>query len=154
MIFLLQEVVGALHTAQVETQGMISNWGAPCLSYCKVKLIYTLTLPATYTITTRLACHPPCDTACRQCHHMLQQLQHSMLYIGAECPNCFMCLSDRSSGANQGACPPSAAHVCQAALVQSPPLPWSQPLVNATVMEHNESAAQHIRCQVSFCWQW
>ena len=39
MIFLLQEVIGALDTAHVETKGMISSQGATCLSYCKVKLI-------------------------------------------------------------------------------------------------------------------
>ena len=38
MIFLLQEVIGAMDTAHVETKGMISGQGASCFSYCKVKL--------------------------------------------------------------------------------------------------------------------
>jgi len=47
MISLLQEAIGALDTALVETKGMISGQGASCFSYCKVKLIWTTSLPAT-----------------------------------------------------------------------------------------------------------
>jgi len=97
MIFLLQEAIGALDAALIGTRGMISGQGAPCFSNCKVKVIWTTSPPATYTITTWLACHP-------RCKHSLQAMlpyiatifataAESMLYLGAECSDCFVCLS-------------------------------------------------------------
>ncbi len=72
---------------------MISSQDAPCLSHCKVKLIETLSLPATYTIATWLACHSLCNTSCRHCQHMLQQLQHSKVrcYILAQSAQTVLC---------------------------------------------------------------
>ena len=47
MIFLLQELIGALDTIPLRSSSMISGQGAPCFSCCEVKLIHTFLLPAT-----------------------------------------------------------------------------------------------------------
>ena len=89
-IFLLQEVIGTIDTAPVGKNNMIISQGTPCFCYCKVKLIQTFPCQPLH-FTTWLACHSHHATACRRCHHRLQQLMlpqqnfHLLLYIGVEC---------------------------------------------------------------------
>ncbi len=146
-MFLLQEVIGALDTAPVGKNSMTSSQGAPCVS--KVKLMQTFSLPATLhiPIITQLA---GSATICCNYWCYRSRIDHLVLFIDIESSNCFVCLSGQPSRAKQNARRPNAAHVCQAAFIQSPPLPWSQPVVKATVMEHSGPPAHHIRCQVSF----
>ena len=156
MIFLLQEVLGALDTAPVGTNSMISGQGALCLSHCKVKLMQTSSLPATLQIHYLACMSSPSQ-------HSLQAMppyvatvgatiiNHLLLYIGIECSNRFVCLSDQPSRAKQGACSANAAHVHQAVFAQSSHLLWRHPLTKAAAMEHSGPPAHQNRCQVSFC---
>jgi len=152
-MFLLQDVNKAFCGVSMQTirNSTISSQGTPCFSHCKVEVNEKVALPATllqhFYCSTCFACHPHHKHSLKAEQPDLAQvvLLRCLQLFSGSIIKLSMFVAGQPSRAKHSACPPNADLVRKAAFVQSAPLPWSQPLVKATIMEQSGPPAHHIR---------
>jgi hypothetical protein len=129
----------------MQQKRVISSNGIICFEHHKVSFDISCVILQTHA-QQYIACTALLSQAKTSCSILLHThftiLVFTLVLLLAGC----------SQQAFQSASPASAAHVHQAALVQSLPLLWQQPLVTPAIVLSDAPEAYHFSCQISFCW--